>query len=98
MVNGTYVAYIEIANKDAISQKEWKDHLQYWSKNMNADFGLTRKYEPEKAKCNYFVAEIFKKLTEYYEGSYPELLELLKKYSNENNTWDIEKYMFGWNY
>ena len=95
-----YVAYIEIeiSNKDNISQKEWKDHLQYWSKNMNADFGLTRKYEPEKAKCNYFVAEIFKKLTEYYEGSYPELLELLKKYSNENNTWDIEKYMFGWNY
>lgn len=95
-----YVSYIEmeIANKDNISQKEWKDHLQYWSKNMNADFGLTRKYEPEKAMCNYFVAEIFKKLADYYEGSYPELLELLKKYSNENNTWPIESWMFGWNY
>ena len=89
---------MKIADKDNISQKEWKDHLKYWSKNMNGDFGLTRKYETEKEMSHYFVAAIFKKLVDYYEGTQPELLELLEKYSNENNTWDIESQMFGWNY
>lgn len=100
LVAKRYVDYIEmeITDKHNISQKEWRDSIMYWSKNMNGDFGLTRKYEDYKKMSHYFVAAIFKKLVEYYEGSQPELLELLKKYSNENNTWDIESQMFGWNY
>ena len=100
LVAKRYVAYIEVENaeRNNISQKEWKDHLKYWSRNMNGDFGLTRKYETEKDMSSYFVAAIFKKLVEYYDGSRPELLDLLKKYSDENNTWDIESQMFGWNY
>ena len=87
-----------MADNTNISQKDWRDSLKYWSKNMNDDFGLTRKYETEKEMSHYFVAAIFKKLVDYYEGAQPELLELIEKYSNENNTWDIESQMFGWNY
>ena len=99
LVARRYVTYIEkeMTDKD-ISQKEWKEHLQYWSKNMNGDFGLTRKYEDDKKMSPYFVAAIFKKLVDYYKGAQPDLLELLEKYSNENETWDIESQMFGWNY